>query len=1363
LSVNRIVGSLPYQLQSLGKLQTLDASENKLAGTLPRYLNALTSLRTLVLQYNKIGGSIPAEITQLQHLATLKVDKNKLVGPLPAHLDNMSSLNELYLFNNALTGTLPVTLCALPRIVTLLLNNNQLRGTIPSCLGNLSATLRDISLRYNALTGRLPASVSALTLLVDLDVSTNHLTGPIPDDIGAARSLQSLRLYGNLLSGTLPASLANLTALQQCWLYTNQLHGSFPASLAGWTQLTELIVSQNSLDGSLAHNLSQWRKMQQFEVYSNQLTGPLPTEMPWTNLSSLQFDNNFFVGSLPSVAGEWSQLAYVNGFANFLTGSFPPGVTAWAQAIIVDFHANGLQGSLPPTLLLPAVQYFDLHGNRLTGSLPTTLPAWTSLVAFDVSMNQFRGTVGDCASLVRLNSLNVSYNDLTGSLPAGLQALTALQFVDLSKNRFTGRLGSTFAALRGLRTLFVSQNRLSGPVDVVVNTTRQRQLQQLDVSENRLSGTIPEAFFLNSTLTMLSLAQNCLTGSLPASICNGSQFETLVLDNLHGACERRIFRHTHIATFFLRQRLHGSLPRCLFDGLPALQTLHLSSNGLRGPLPPLSSLSPALRDLTLSHNALSGAIPAAIQTHNWTTLDLSFNRLRGDLLDMDVPSTSLASLSLSLAVNRLSGSLPACLFRVTQPMHVLAGNLFQCAWDNAPLPSADVDAASYECGSNATNLPLLLWATLPGLLLLLWAGAALCLPPPTAHEASPVRRWQRLRRRIADSVATLRTASVTLMSHGLRDVVLATQRLHQSLAGCVVWALVVLTPVYSWLSARYGVYGDSFVWAVSLGYLSGVHCAAVLVAVLVVTAALLHVVFDHDDAVAPTAGDEAPAPPVAPGPAGKGSDHGAVPAVRWSNAAVCAVANGAVVLTANLVFVYATTQSLSSGAMLALNWLMSLFKLFWMKVALLRLAEYFLPAPAPPQSPPQTLAWRRAKTQFLTCLSVFNNIVAPAAAEAFLSPNCFYYTIVPPPLVTPSYAYTACLFRVFYDDSETIRCGAYGTVTRSPSFRPAYVYNFQCSSSLLVTFAPIFLYKFLASALLYPAWIAAVTTWQAQRQRMDQQAPLEEQQWQSPRSGPWWLLTLPRVWRPRGAAEIRRLVAAASAATEREGDDVQRQENPLWRGAAAASEDAQPVAAVAVAAPAAAAAAAGHTFVAMEYVASAVAGDLCIVVAFGVAFPLIAAAGAVAIAADTLVLQLGMARLLSLAAAEDASIPPPPARSPSRADDGRALLAPQCAAALADETRDMGRLVAQSLRLVIGVASAVWTCFVFDALGDAVGLSGAAWVWSLVGIAALLSLWPRCWRAMVSAVRALLVGGAAPPSAPPAAGDIELTAPPADP
>ena len=45
LSVNR---SLSYQLQSLGKLQTLAACENKLAGTLPRYLNALTSLRTLV-------------------------------------------------------------------------------------------------------------------------------------------------------------------------------------------------------------------------------------------------------------------------------------------------------------------------------------------------------------------------------------------------------------------------------------------------------------------------------------------------------------------------------------------------------------------------------------------------------------------------------------------------------------------------------------------------------------------------------------------------------------------------------------------------------------------------------------------------------------------------------------------------------------------------------------------------------------------------------------------------------------------------------------------------------------------------------------------------------------------------------------------------------------------------------------------------------------------------------------------------------------------------------------------------------------------------------------------------------------------
>lgn len=1346
ISINRIAGSIPYQFQSLRKLQTMDASENKLAGTLPRYLNELTSLTTFVLQYNKIGGSIPSEVTQLQQLQTLKLDKNKFIGSIPAGIGNMSALDTLYLFNNALTGTIPSSLCSLPRIKTLLLNNNILRGTIPVCLGNLSNSLRDISLRYNLLTGQIPSSVSQLSNLIDLDLSSNQLSGSIPLEIGHVFNLQSLRLYDNVLSGTIPSSMTNMSVLRECLLYTNGFHGSLPGDIASWMYLTDFIVSQNSLEGSIPSNLSRWQSIEQFEIYLNQLTGMLPSSTPWAMLTSLQINGNYFTGTLPAAIGQFHQVQYVNGFENFFSGSFPPSIAHWTSVIIFDFHGNRLTGSLPvSTLVFPSLQYFDIHENHLTGSLPATLSSWTSLIALDVSTNQFRGTIGGCTSLSLLNALNVSHNQLTGSIPTDMQALTRLQLVDLSNNRFGGHLGTLFASLPALQTLVVSQNALTGLIEHVVDTTRQRQLLQLDLSENHLSGTIPNTFFVNSTLVMISLAHNCITGNLPPDICNGTQFETIVLDSLYGACASRIFPHTSIGTYVSNHRLQGSIPRCLLEHMPVLQTLHLSSNGIEGSLPMNASLSSSLQDLTLSHNALSGPIPNGIQAHNWSTLDLSFNRFSGTLLEVD-ESTISPSMALSLAVNRLSGPLPSYLFTITSSMHVLSGNLFQCAWNNKPLPSADVDADSYECGSNATNLPLFLWAFVPPLLLMIWIGKEVLCGGTTSYHTSLfcsflVSRGKVLEQGFRTTCSRLRGAGVVLMAHGLRDVVLTIQYLHQSLVGSVLWLLIVVSPIYAWLSSQYGVYGNSFVWAVSMGYLSGVYCAIVLVVVLVVTAILLNTAF-HSSRSSVADGVTA-------------TEKGWKPSLGlimtngiWWRMGLVVVLNTTVVLTVNLFFVYITTQSLSSDTMLVINWIMSLFKLAWMKFGLVRITEYTLSSPqrqhlqtlqpnhpsmsmGTASSTPDTshhhhasVSWRKIKTIFLTSLSIFNNILAPIVAEAFISPNCFYYVIVPPPVVTPSYSYSSCLYRVFYEDSGTIRCGQYGIVHQTSAFRPSFAYNFQCSSSLLATFAPIFLYKFLTSAVLYPTWIAGVIMWQ---QRLRQQP----QQQQHPMSRPTdsWLLTIPRIWRPYDVDDIQHLLAGPATVMTSESmataDVMHHQINPLqskkissMRNAAQLPNDSidpSPIDAIGTTIspsppPPPSSKVPVYDFITIEYVVSALIGDLCVVMSFGVVFPVIAIVGTIAIIVDTMILQVGMARLLQRA---------------SKSSSGGSLhaidLAQHCATLLLQQTHEVGSLIEHSYGYVIGISSVVWTCFVFDTLGDVVGVVRAAWVWSLVGIVGLLS------------------------------------------
>eukprot|EP01033_Poteriospumella_lacustris_P008041 gene8041-5788_t len=226
--------------------------------------------------------------------------------------------------------------------------------------------------------------------------------------------------------------------------------------------------------------------------------------------------------------------------------------------------------------------------------------------------------------------------------------------------------------------------------------------------------------------------------------------------------------------------LNGTLPTSI-GNLSALSVMNVAYNYLYGTIPSSILTPAALSALYLDNNRFSGSLPRGTATgcqrlQHYSTGNNKFARI--------IPTT-WTSWYLNLSVNRIVGSLPYQLQSL--------GKL------------QTLDASENK-----------LAGTLPRYLNALTSLRTLVLQFNKIGGSIPAEITQL--QRIAESVATLRTASVTLMSHGLRDVVLATQRLHQSLAGCVAWALAVLTPMYAWLSARYGVYGDSFIWAVSMGY-----------------------------------------------------------------------------------------------------------------------------------------------------------------------------------------------------------------------------------------------------------------------------------------------------------------------------------------------------------------------------------------------------------------------------------------------------------------------------------------------------------------------------------------------------------------
>ena len=103
--------------------------------------------------------------------------------------------------------------------------------------------------------------------------------------------------------------------------------------------------------------------------------------------------------------------------------------------------------------------------------------------------------------------------------------------------------------------------------------------------------------------------------------------------------------------------------------------------------------------MVAAHNKISGAIPRVLQEQDFTSLDLSYNKISGvykhgkhiDEEDHEGEHEH-ASKTITLHVNRLSGPLTETSYSVTR---LLDGNLFGCDF----IPQEDEHADTYSCGA----------------------------------------------------------------------------------------------------------------------------------------------------------------------------------------------------------------------------------------------------------------------------------------------------------------------------------------------------------------------------------------------------------------------------------------------------------------------------------------------------------------------------------------------------------------------------------------------------------------------------------------------------------------------------------------
>eukprot|EP00981_Chlorochromonas_danica_P013318 scaffold6125_cov262-Ochromonas_danica.AAC.10 len=974
------------------------------------------------------------------------------------------------------------------------------------------------SIGKNAFTGPFPRwMMLSWNKLKGLDLSWNNFTGTLPTEdhyyLGWANALYLLDLEGNEFNGTVPRGLSMLSNLALLGLADNMFSGTLPEFIGNMTQLLIVSLNNNLFMGRFPEAYSSLSSLRALHIYDNFLTNSLPSSLGnMTSLKSLRVFDNLFSGTLPHSLGDLLSLNILLAHRNILTGTIP------ASMISCE-----MMGEL------------KLSYNFFTGYIPSALDKMSNLYSLEVQVNSLSGGWHELDSEFSfLLNLNASVNFFNGNLSFA-NYLLSVYSIDFSHNLLTGHI-DPIGDMVSVYMVFLNDNLLSGNLNHMFRSDIIQYYVAIDLSSNAFTGPFPSQFESDSILTTFAAIQNCFTGTIPTGLCYLEAVQILALDGLSTSkhCRRPTLPNLqYLVPSYLTPEaaIHGTIPACLFS-LDFMTTLHLSGNNLHGTIP-VDQLGDQLVDLSLSHNELTGTIPPLLRGGNkWVNLDLSFNKLKGDITGGPYENFS-SSVSVSLTINRLSGAIPSR-YKHLEDVDILRGNIFNCDQNDlsdSSIPQHDPYSKLYSCGSSTTDISLIVWGALvtfiTAITLLLiwqqqkhfdptsssstslrWSGYFARLTIELNHFFNRLLRWYMFYKKKSE----ISQRNGLIWKESIRNIGHLFEAVRGFTTYVTFFTVVVGSLVYITSSVYYGSYKAQYAWTNSAAYLSGQPAAIILLIyfVLYITVVFLstkrfsdkvsgvwktwHGTNKEDDEQ--LCGDakfktqpNAACSSEMEREAGRAHEESTQPSrvIGWNrfNLQGCyrlmvmvliTLFNIIVVVAVNGAYVYSSLNSDRWQVFLS-SMALSVFKLWWGNViqwAIIQFLQMYSPYSA--NQLERGAADNQSSSRlilmkyvfFFSCLILFNTIVAPWLAALIISSDCFYYVFIKPPSVDTSYSYYSCV------EVEVVNCGYYDYVTRYFSYQPPFSYSFQCSSALLVDYAYVFAYKYILIGILYPLLVLAM-------------------------------------------------------------------------------------------------------------------------------------------------------------------------------------------------------------------------------------------------------------------------------------------------
>ncbi|CAN6237163.1 unnamed protein product [Urochloa humidicola] len=248
---------------------------------------------------------------------------------------------------------------------------------------------------------------------------------------------------------------------------------------------------------------------------------------------------------------------------------------------------------------------------------------------------------------------------LQGFISPFLGNLTGLLRLNLSYNLLSGSLPLELVSSSSIIVLDVSFNQLSGGLQELPSSTPLRPLKVLNISSNLFSGQFPSTTWeVMKSLVALNISNNSFTGQIPVTFCvSAPSFAILELsyNKISGSIPPGFGNCSKLTSLSAGENnLSGTLPDDLLN-ITSLEHLSFPNNQLKGSLSNISKLK-NLITLNLEGNGFVGNIPSSIgELQRLKRIHLDSNNMSGEVPLTLSNCTNL--ITIDLKRNNFSGEL----------------------------------------------------------------------------------------------------------------------------------------------------------------------------------------------------------------------------------------------------------------------------------------------------------------------------------------------------------------------------------------------------------------------------------------------------------------------------------------------------------------------------------------------------------------------------------------------------------------------------------------------------------------------------------------------------------------------------------